>query len=75
MIDAATRWPEVEIIRSTTTKVIISRLDRILAPHGSPEEIVSDNGPQFVPQEFASYLQLIGVNHCHVTPYHPQANA
>ncbi|XP_063965770.1 uncharacterized protein K02A2.6-like [Lytechinus pictus] len=75
VIDAATRWPEVEIIRSTTTKVIISRLDRIFAQHGYPEEIVSDNGPQFISQEFASYLRSIGVNHRRITPYHPQANA
>ena len=75
VIDAATRWPEVEILRSTTANVIISRLDRIFAQHGYPDEIVTDNGPQFISQEFADYLNAIAVNHRRVTPYHPQANA
>ena len=75
VIDAATRWPEVEILRSTTATTIISRLDRIFAQHGYPDEIVSDNGPQFISREFADYMKSTGIDHRRVTPYHPQANA
>ena len=75
LVDCATRWPEVEILKSTTTTSIISRLRRIFATHGLPRVIVSDNGPQFVSGEFRDYLRANDVEHRRITPYHPQANA
>ena len=75
VIDSATRWPEVEIIRSTTTRTIVSRLRRIFACHGYPTRVVTDNGPQFVSQEFKDFLRDAGIDHRRVTPYHPEANA
>ena len=75
VIDSATRWPEVEIIRSTTTITIVSRLRRIFACHGYPTRVVTDNAPQFVSQEFKDFLRDAGIDHRRVTPYHPEANA
>ncbi|XP_041453694.1 uncharacterized protein K02A2.6-like [Lytechinus variegatus] len=75
VVDNASRWPEVEIITSTTTESIINRLRRIFATHGVPNTIVSDNGPQFVSAEFKEYLRDNGIDHRRVAPYHPQANA
>ncbi|XP_058879215.1 uncharacterized protein K02A2.6-like [Acipenser ruthenus] len=41
---------------------------------GSPEQLVSDNGPQFVSQELATFLQVNGVQHIRSAPYHPSTN-
>ena len=72
--DACTRWPEVVILKTTTSAVIISHLKRIFAAQGIPMTVVSDNGPQFVSEEFEAFLRDYGINHRKVTTYWPQAN-
>ena len=37
--------------------------------------VISDNGPQFVSEEFEAFLRDYGITHREVTPYWPQANA
>ena len=73
--DACTRWPEVAILRSTTSAAIIGHLRKIFAVHGLPEKVVTDNGANLVSEEFEDYLATHGVQHRKVTPYWPQANA
>jgi hypothetical protein len=63
LVDSCSRWPEVFIIKSTTATVIINRLKSCFAVHGLPEKIVTDNGPQFVADEFNSYLREHGIGH------------
>ncbi|CAB4007063.1 Transposon Tf2-9 poly [Paramuricea clavata] len=74
VIDAYSRYPEVEVMQSTTTTVVISKLQRIFARHGYPEELIIDNGPPFNAVEFTEYLAAHGVHHRRITPYWPQAN-
>ena len=45
LIDAYSRYPEVEVMQSTTTTAVISKLQRIFAGHGYPEVLTTDNGP------------------------------
>ena len=75
LVDLCSRWPEVFILKSTTAAVIINRMKSCFAVHGLPEEIVTDNGPQFVAEEFDSYLRDHSITHRRVTPYWPQANS
>ena len=37
--DAYSKFPEVEIMKSTTTKSVTKRLDRIFSTHGWPQEV------------------------------------
>ena len=74
VIDAYSRYPEVEIIQSTTTTAVISTFQRIFARHGYPEELTTDNGSPFNTVEFTEYLAEHGVRHRRITPYCPQAN-
>ncbi|XP_065067526.1 uncharacterized protein K02A2.6-like [Rhopilema esculentum] len=74
VIDRYSRYPEVEVIRSTKASAVIPKLDKIFATHGIPLILKSDNGPLFSSDEFARYLKALGITHNPVTPCWPQAN-
>ena len=38
------------------------------------EQVVSDNGPQFIADEFATFMSSNGVKHIRSAPYHPASN-
>ena len=42
--------------------------------YGIPDEMVSDNGPQYNPEEFQVLTQAYGFRHMHTSPHHPQSN-
>ena len=46
----------------------------IFARHGYPEEVVSDNGPEFISQEFKRFLSSKGIKHVRSSPYFPRSN-
>ena len=70
-IDAHSMWPEVIMMTSTkTTKALRS----ILAHHGFPVQLVSDNRPQFTSREFSQFLKGNSIKHILSTPYHPASN-
>ena len=74
-VDYHSRFPEVEIVRKTTSRVIASKLRKLICRYGCPEVIITDNGPQFQKNtEFKSLIHEFGIKHRRVTPYHPQAN-
>ena len=74
VIDEYSRYPEVEIVRSTSANTVISKLDRILSTHRIPAEIKSDNGPPFQSHSFAQFAQHTGF-HPKITPAWPKANS
>lgn len=74
VIDDHSRYPEVDVISSTSSRVVIPRLERIFAAHGVPAEIKTDNGPPFNGQEFRDYADTVGFHHRKVTPLWPEAN-
>lgn len=39
-----------------------------------PDQLVSDNGPQFISEEFGLFLKQNGVKHIKSSPYHPASN-
>ncbi|XP_065068200.1 uncharacterized protein K02A2.6-like [Rhopilema esculentum] len=69
VIDRYSRFPETEIVRSTKTSTVIPKLDKIFSVHGIPRQLKTDNGPPFSSEEFARYVNVLGINHKPVTPY------
>ena len=59
---------------SITTEKTINKLCLIFAQYGLPEEVVSHNGPQFISNEFADFMNKTGIKHAQTPPYHPQSN-
>ena len=75
VIDAKSKWPEVIYMRNvTTTSKTIQKLNELFATHGIPEQIVSDNGPQFASKEFANYCKEMNIQQTLTAPYHPNSN-
>lgn len=74
VIDALTKWPEIVLMASTTTSATIKTLRELFARFGSPDCIVSDNGPQLVSAEMRQFLAAEGVLHIRTAPFHPQSN-
>ncbi len=75
VIDSHSKWMEViHMATSTTAQRTIDALRTLFAAYGFPEEIVSDNGPQFIAADFAQFLERNGVKHTRVPPYHPASN-
>ena len=74
VVDAHSKWPEVFEMTSTSTTKTIATLRHLFAAYGLPEQVVSDNGPQFISEEFATFLKKNGVRHIRCAPYHPSSN-
>ena len=60
VVDAYSKWIEVEIMSGATSSATVTRLRRIFAAQGLPRVIVSDNGPAFVGNEFKEFLERNG---------------
>ncbi|XP_032903205.1 uncharacterized protein K02A2.6-like [Amblyraja radiata] len=74
VVDAHSKWPEVIKMSSTTSQKTIATLRTIFARYGLPEQICSDNGPQFVSEDFKKFLKTNGIKHYTSAPYHPATN-
>ena len=61
-------------MKETTASQTIARLRSLFASFGLPEQLVTDNGPQFVSEEFSHFLKSNGIKHIRCAPYHPASN-
>ncbi|XP_064460281.1 uncharacterized protein K02A2.6-like [Ornithodoros turicata] len=59
---------------STSAPATTTTLRDIFIRHGLPEQLVTDNGPQFTSQAFKEFLQQHGIQHILTPPYHPKSN-
>ena len=41
---------------------------------GETPRIISDNGPQFIANDFKAFIRLCGMTHVRTSPYYPQSN-
>ena len=74
IVDAHSKWLEVIEMRSMTSLATIQELRRLFSSFSLPEQLVSDNGPQFTSEEFASFLKGNVIKHIRSAPYHPSSN-
>ena len=62
------RFPEVEIIGSTSANTVVPKLDSIFSRQGIPEMVHTDNGPPFQGEDFSSFSKDLGFKHRRITP-------
>ena len=60
-VDAHSNWPdsEVKIMKSTTSQRTIEGLRELFVTYGLPDQVVSDNGSQFVSAEFQTFIRTM----------------
>ena len=74
LIDHHSKWPEVKPVTTITTHSVIEFLSELFCRWGLPEEIITDNGRQFISREFEDFLSSLAIKHCRTALYHPQSN-
>eukprot|EP00731_Ephydatia_muelleri_P000810 Em0001g810a len=74
MVDYYSRFIEVTRLGGLSTEAVIGAVKGIFARHGVPEEVVSDNGPQFSSRTFQNFSREYGFEHITSSPLYPQSN-
>ena len=59
---------------TTTANKTIEILRSLFARYGLLDQTVSDNGPQFIAEEFKTFCKSNGIRHTTGAPYHPSTN-
>ena len=75
LIDNYSRWPEVEIVKSTSFEKLQPVLDRCFSLHGIPESITHDRGPPYDSRAWRDYAKEKGFESRACTPEHPEGNS
>ncbi len=58
-----------------TEREVENIVQRAREPHPDARpRIISDNGPQFLAQDFKAFIRIAGFEHVRTSPYYPQSN-
>ena len=68
--DDYSRFPDAEIVHSTSADAVIPHLGNII----SRNQIRTDNGPPFNSESFSRYVKMMGIKHCKITPLWPETD-
>lgn len=74
IVDSYSKWLDVFPMETTTTAKTLDIFRSVFARFGLPEQIVSDNGPQFISSEFEQCMRQNGIKHIKIAPYRPSSN-
>ena len=74
LTDRYSRYPDVEIIRSTKSACVMPKLDKIFAVYGIHKKLFQTMDRLSIATSLVNTLKILGIEHHLVTPYWPQAN-
>ena len=72
--DAHSKWPEIIEVSDTTSSKTIQELKKLFAAYGLPQQVATDNGPQFTSTEFSYFRKCNGIKYIRCSPYHLSSN-
>ena len=72
--DYHSNFYEVDLLTSTNATVIVMKTKAHFARYGTPDELVSDNGPQYTAEAFRDFAKQWQFKHVTSSPGHSQAN-
>ena len=67
-------WIEVDYLPNTLTSSVIKCTKEHFARHGIPQVFHTDNGPQYVSNDFKVFATQYGFKHTRSAPYYPKGN-
>ncbi|KAK3722271.1 hypothetical protein QZH41_005184 [Actinostola sp. cb2023] len=73
-VDYFSNFWEVDRLHSTTASNVILKLKNHFARYGCPDRVISDNGPQFTSDAFASFSKAWDFEHRTSSPGNSKAN-
>ena len=71
LVDYATRYPEAVPLKKITTEAVAEALLDIYSRVGIPEEVLTDQGTQFMSECMQEVSRLFSIKGLTSTPYHP----
>ena len=74
LVDAHSKWPEVIRIDIHNFRLHNQCFEEHFYTHGLPDQMVTNNGPQFTSSEFTVFTPQNGIKHIFTAPYHPSSN-
>jgi transposase InsO family protein len=74
MIDNYSRWPEVEVVKSTSFAELKPALERSFGLLGVPLSVTHDRGPPYTSHEWRKFSKETGFESRPCTPEHPEGN-
>ena len=74
IVDYYSRYIEIALLNRLTSEEVVAHCQSIFARHRIPEQVVSDNGPQFAAEAFQVFAQSYGFDHVTSSPYYPMGN-
>ena len=74
LVDYATRYPEAVPLKKITTEAVAEALLDIYSRVGIPEEVLTDQGTQFMSECMQEVSRLLSIKGLTSTPYHPICN-
>ena len=74
MVDYATRYPEATALKSIEAETVVEALVTMFSRVGVPEEVLSDQGSQFLSGVMKEVSRLLSMKQLVTTPYHPMCN-
>ena len=72
--DYATRYPEAVALRTIDANAVAEELLTFFSRVGVPEEILTDQGTNFMSQLLSEAYRLLKIKPIRTTPYHPQTD-
>ena len=75
MIDLFSGWPEAFAVSNKDAETVAQLLfEEIIARHGCPRSITSDNGKEYCNHLVEKLTKNLNIHHIRTSPYHLQAN-
>ena len=72
--DYFSKYPIVTPLHATTSENVTEEIRKAVSLFGRPDEIVSDNGPQYIGKPFQDFVHKRGIQHTTSSPRFPQSN-
>jgi len=74
VMDLATHYPEATPLKDHTTRTVAQALCGVFSHFGFPEEILSDQGSDFMSELMQIFLHDFKITQLKASAYHPQTN-
>ena len=74
VVDNLTKYWDIEELSEISAQSVVLQTKKIFSRHGVPEFVISDNGPQYISQEYKRFAEEWNFQHYTSSPHYPKGN-